>query len=292
MELGFPHLPPFGDALDWEVLGLGPETGPVDATGPSPGSPGDRTMLRSPAVLGIAFVLSACATSAPGPVSDTGPAETVASTDVQRPLHEPGTGLQGGDTLPVRMHQGEMRGGMGARMGADSAEAGMGHGMHHRGEGMQGGRGEGMHHQGHGMQAGRGEGMHHQGHGMQAGRGEGMHRGGMQGQMGATAPREVPEDLQEGERIFKETCSVCHTMDPPPNLAPPMSHVARHLRQEFDDEDAAVAHVVGYLPAPARERSILPDMPHERFGLMPPQPLPTELLEAVGRYVWFLGGES
>jgi hypothetical protein len=280
-------------------------------------------MLRSPAVLGIAFVLSACATSAPGPDGDTGPAETVPATDAQRPLHEPGTGLQGGDTLPVRMHQGEMRGGMGARMGADSAEAGMGHGMHHRGEGMQAGRGEGMHHQGEGMQAGRGEGMHHQGEGMQAGRGEGMHhqgegmqagrgegmhhqgegmhrqgmgegmgRGGMQGQMGATDQREVPEDLQEGERIFKEICSVCHTMDPPPNLAPPMSHVARHLRQEFDTEEAAVAHVVEYLPAPARERSILPDMPHERFGLMAPQPLPTELLEAVGRYVWFLGGES
>jgi hypothetical protein len=235
-------------------------------------------MLRSPAVLGIAFVLSACATSAPGPDGDTGPAETVPATDAQRPLHEPGTGLQGGDTLPVRMHQGEMRGGMGARMGADSAEAGMGHGMHHRGEGMQAGRGEGMHHQG--------EGMHRQG------MGEGMGRGGMQGQMGATDQREVPEDLQEGERIFKEICSVCHTMDPPPNLAPPMSHVARHLRQEFDTEEAAVAHVVEYLPAPARERSILPDMPHERFGLMAPQPLPTELLEAVGRYVWFLGGES
>jgi mono/diheme cytochrome c family protein len=181
---------------------------------------------------------------------------------------------------------------MGARMGADSAEAGMGHGMHHRGEGMQAGRGEGMHRQGEGMHH-QGEGMHRPGMGEGMGRmGEGMGRGGMQGQMGATAQREVPEDLQEGERIFKEICSVCHTMDPPPNLAPPMSHVARHLRQEFDTEDAAVAHVVEYLPAPARERSILPDMPHERFGLMAPQPLPAELLEAVGRYVWFLGGES
>ncbi|HSG46715.1 MAG TPA: hypothetical protein VLA43_02755 [Longimicrobiales bacterium] len=123
-------------------------------------------------------------------------------------------------------------------------------------------------------------GMHHRREG-----GEGM---GM-GRMGPTELREVPADLQEGERIYRETCSLCHTMDPPANLAPPMSHVARHLRQSFADEESAVAHVVDYLPAPAAERSIMPEMARERFGLMPPQPIPRNLLEAVGRYVWFLG---
>lgn len=128
--------------------------------------------------------------------------------------------------------------------------------------------------------------------------GAGMHREEMQGRPGAgpgqaaSTPREVPQDLTEGERIFDEICSGCHTVDPPPNLAPPMSHVARHLRDAFDSREAAVAHVIDYVPSPSRERSILPDMPHERFGLMPALPLPRELLEAVGRYIWFLGADG
>ena len=130
-----------------------------------------------------------------------------------------------------------------------------------------------------------------------AGRGE-MRRermrdgGGMQmrmGRSGEATPREVPPALQEGERIYREICTVCHTMDPPPNLAPPMSHVARHLRQAFEEEEAAVAHIVSFVPKPDAERSILPEMAQERFGLMPALPLPQSSLEAVARYVWFLG---
>jgi cytochrome c len=175
--------------------------------------------------------------------------------------------------------------------------------MHRDAEGMRGGMSRGMDRGGAGMHSGMGRGMHANPQGMGRGRpggagaegsdmGHGM-REGMRGPAtSGSAEREVPEELQEGQRIFGEICSVCHTMDPPPNLAPPMSHVARHLRASFTTEDEAVAHVVGYLPEPARERSILSDMPHERFGLMPPQPLPRPLLEAVARYIWFLGGEG
>jgi cytochrome c5 len=141
-------------------------------------------------------------------------------------------------------------------------------------------------------------GMHRHGMGDREGMGE-MRRermrdgggGGMQmrmGRSGEAAPREVPPALQEGERIYREICAVCHTMDPPPNLAPPMSHVARHLRQAFQEEDAAVAHIVSFVPEPDAERSILPEMARERFGLMPALPLPQSSLEAVGRYLWFL----
>lgn len=149
-------------------------------------------------------------------------------------------------------------------------------------EGMTGGRmgPEGM--QGRHMQA-------HMGEDSRDGMGMGV---GMRMRMGREAhgaPRETPDHLQEGERIFREVCSQCHTMDPPPDLAPPMSHVARHLREAFTDEDGAVEHVKNYLPSPEAERSILPEMARERFGLMPAQPLSAELLEAVGRYIWFLG---
>lgn len=214
-------------------------------------------MSRRLAHIGVILALGGCATAAPAPeTSDTASQATaLARTDsTATPM-----GMQGGGMGAMHRH----------RMGQDSADGGMGQMRQER------------------MREGSGAGMQHRGEGMQAG-------GGMQmrmrmGQSEESEPREVPEDLQEGERIYREICSLCHTMDPPPNLAPPMSHVARHLRQEFTSEDEAVAHVVSFLPAPDAERSIMPEMARERFGLMPPQPLPANLLEAVGKYIWFLG---
>lgn len=210
------------------------------------------------APLGAMLVFAACATAAPAPEPAESPPPV--SEDAAVPVQQAeAPGMVEG---MGHMH----RGGMGDTTAIPGR--GMG-GMHRQGMGP-----------GEGGTPGEGPGMH--------GRREGGMGMGM-GRMGPTEPVEVPAGLQEGERIYKETCALCHTMDPPPNLAPPMSHVARHLRESFADEAAAVAHVVDYLPAPAAERSILPEMARERFGLMPAQTLPRNLLEAVGRYVWFLG---
>lgn len=130
-------------------------------------------------------------------------------------------------------------------------------------------------------------GMHERGMQHDRMQGEGM-QGMRMGRQEATVLPETPDHLERGERIFEEICSQCHTLDPPPNLAPPMSHVARHLKQEFDDEAGAVAHVLTYLPAPSAERSILPEMARQRFGLMAPLALPEEQLRAVGRYIWWM----
>lgn len=91
-----------------------------------------------------------------------------------------------------------------------------------------------------------------------------------------------------GQQVVEYVCSQCHSMDPPPLKAPPLTHLARHLRQTFASVDEAVDHVVAYAPAPDPEQSILPEMAQERFGLMPPQPLPEPMLEAAARYIWTL----
>jgi mono/diheme cytochrome c family protein len=100
-----------------------------------------------------------------------------------------------------------------------------------------------------------------------------------------------PDDpvLKEGKAIFDEVCSACHTVEPPPKLAPPMRMVSMHLRQTFETEAEGVAHILSYAPAPEAGKSILPPHAVERFGLMAPQPLPPETLEKVARYVWSLG---
>lgn len=175
------------------------------------------------------------------------------------------------------------------RHGEDGG-GGMMHGQNGAGGGngmMHGQNGEGG---GNGMMHGRigdgsGQGM------MQSARqaGEGCQcAAGAEAALVEEPPLPVPADLAEGERIYREICAQCHTMEPPPNLAPPMHHVSRHLRQSLDHEDDAVAHVVSFVTSPTPEASLLPEMAVNRFGLMPPLPLPRESLEAVARYIWSL----
>lgn len=102
----------------------------------------------------------------------------------------------------------------------------------------------------------------------------------------ATPDVEAAVRAERGRALFDDICAQCHTLDPPANQAPPMRHVVRHLRQALDDDDAAVLrHVLSYVPAPAAEHSLLPAMAIERFGVMPPQPLPAELLNDIGTYL-------
>jgi hypothetical protein len=92
-------------------------------------------------------------------------------------------------------------------------------------------------------------------------------------------------DSLPGQVLFDAICAECHSLDPPARQAPPMRHIVRHLRARFGDDGAVLEHVTGYLPDPAAERSALPPMAVERFGLMPPQPLPPDLLREIGGYL-------
>lgn len=91
-----------------------------------------------------------------------------------------------------------------------------------------------------------------------------------------------------GQEIAEQICGECHSMEPPPLKAPPLTPLSRHLRESFETVEGAVEHVLAYAPAPDAERSILPERAVERFGLMPPQPLPGPMLEAAARYIWSL----
>lgn len=128
------------------------------------------------------------------------------------------------------------------------------------------------------------------------GRGEGMGRGQGMGEMGGMGRRSLPplEDptdpvLLEGKAVFNDVCAQCHTLEPPPHLAPPMRMVSMHLRERFEAEEEAVAHVVAWATTPDPARSVLPAHAIERFGLMAPQALDAEALEKVARYVWWMG---
>ncbi len=100
--------------------------------------------------------------------------------------------------------------------------------------------------------------------------------------------------LAQGKQIVTTVCVACHTEQPPPKLAPPLAHVSQRYRmQHGGDREKALARIVAWIKAPAKEKSLMPPMAIERFGLMAPLPLPDSLLHAAAAYVWSLSeGDS
>ena len=98
-----------------------------------------------------------------------------------------------------------------------------------------------------------------------------------------------PDAQSEGRAIFEMVCTMCHSVQPPPKSAPPMSHAAAYYVRKHVIADSAAAALVAYLKAPAPETSVLPAHAIERFGLMPSLAhLSDQQLHAVARYVMTL----
>lgn len=90
--------------------------------------------------------------------------------------------------------------------------------------------------------------------------------------------------LVDGKQIFEAVCAQCHAVEPPPKLAPPMSHVARHYLEDSDPEQAR-ERIAAWLPAPSAERSLLPGHAIATWGLMPPLELSPSQARAVAAFV-------
>lgn len=111
-----------------------------------------------------------------------------------------------------------------------------------------------------------------------------------------TAPRTTPRqpttqrapDLAAGQVLFNTVCTACHSLQPPPKLAPPMAMVSQHYRDAFADETAARAAMLAFLLAPDTSRATMPAHAIQRFGLMPKLPLSEQQFRDVSAYVWSL----
>ena len=103
-------------------------------------------------------------------------------------------------------------------------------------------------------------------------------------------PGPTADEIAKGAQVYELVCKGCHTLDPPPDSAPPMRHVARHLRQDLVTFEAFAEHVRTFVPAPDPERSRLPPMAIEHFGLMDALPLTEDVLQAAAAYLWSLEG--
>ena len=64
--------------------------------------------------------------------------------------------------------------------------------------------------------------------------------------------------------------------------------VSGHYHQTFTDRDQAVSHIANFIQQPTKEKSKLPPMAINTWGLMPPLALPlaSEEVQAVSYWVW------
>jgi mono/diheme cytochrome c family protein len=108
----------------------------------------------------------------------------------------------------------------------------------------------------------------------------------------AAAPAQTRDSVPPGELTFRVVCAACHTLNPPYDKAPPMTHIARHYRQAFATEAEGVEAIVQWVIKPEVARSKMPAHAIERFGLMPAFPLPEAQLREVAKYVWALGAPA
>lgn len=102
-----------------------------------------------------------------------------------------------------------------------------------------------------------------------------------------TAPMRV--SLAAGKRTVETVCGTCHSAEPPHRNAPPFAMIAMHYAMATRDSAEAIERIVRWVREPDAERSLLPAHVIERFGLMPPLPLPEAELRNAAAYVMTLG---
>ena len=90
-------------------------------------------------------------------------------------------------------------------------------------------------------------------------------------------------EAEEGKTLFP-ACDVCHnpSMDPP--LGPPMWGVKRQYQKNTMDEEDFVETMVDFVRAPSEEKVIHKEA-FSQLGLMPPMPLPDDLLKKIATYI-------
>ena len=93
----------------------------------------------------------------------------------------------------------------------------------------------------------------------------------------------LSKEAMEGKALYP-SCDVCHNqaMDPP--LGPPMWGVKRRYLQATLDEEDFVQSMVNFVKAPTLETAIH-DEALAQMGLMPPLPLPDEMLRKISLYI-------
>ena len=91
-----------------------------------------------------------------------------------------------------------------------------------------------------------------------------------------------PEAL-EGQSFYP-ACHVCHDPELDPPLGPPMWGVQRQYKNNTLDDEDFVQTMVEFVKMPTLEKAIHKEAV-KQLGLMPPLPLPDDMLSKIATYI-------
>ncbi len=98
--------------------------------------------------------------------------------------------------------------------------------------------------------------------------------------------------LSDGEQLFTQKCSACHTLGRPMNMnsmvAPALNGVMRHLKMSIPEKSKAVAFIKDYVINPDAAKAVCMPQKIKRFGLMPSQKgaVTPEELEVIANWMF------
>ena len=89
-----------------------------------------------------------------------------------------------------------------------------------------------------------------------------------------------------GEALFQVRCAPCHTLYPPPKVAPPMMGVVMHYSDAYRTRDQFVDAVTRWVAAPAKDKSRMPAHAIDKFGVMPFLGYPEAEVKVIAGWIW------
>jgi len=99
----------------------------------------------------------------------------------------------------------------------------------------------------------------------------------------ATPGFALSPEAEEG-KAFYPACNVCHDAEQTPPLGPPMWGVQNRYRKASTDDAEFVSKMVAFVKSPSMESALMHN-PVKELGLMPPLPLPDEMLKKIAAYI-------
>lgn len=89
----------------------------------------------------------------------------------------------------------------------------------------------------------------------------------------------------EGQALFIENCSACHSLTGPATIAPPVFAIASRTKKDFPDEDAFVARVMTWVAEPSVDNALMKGA-IDKFGVMPKMDFSQVDVEAIAQYIY------
>ena len=86
-------------------------------------------------------------------------------------------------------------------------------------------------------------------------------------------------------KVAIAACMSCHNAELNPALAPPFYGVQNKYKQVFEDKQIFIQAINEWAKKPTLEKAIM-NRPVKILGLMPPMPLPDDMLNNIGAYLY------